>query len=133
MLSATATATATATAPAPAPGTVIDMAMNSGYGTEKAMALSMFIAKIHGLAVAEHARHQSTAAVLLKRAWQVAWPVSGASPPSGLPAGVERVYTIGGVARLRCAGGVGSVVWPGPHHRPLPVASAQSEKGGLVE
>ncbi|GHG63018.1 GNAT family N-acetyltransferase [Streptomyces griseocarneus] len=47
------------------------MAMNSGYGTEKAMALSMFIAKVHGLAVAEHARGQGIAAALLKRAWQV--------------------------------------------------------------
>ncbi|MFI1205660.1 GNAT family N-acetyltransferase [Streptomyces sp. NPDC020883] len=56
---------------ATAPGTVIHMAMNSGYGIEKAVALSMFIAKIHGLAVAEHARGQGIAATLLKRTWQI--------------------------------------------------------------
>lgn len=31
------------------------MAMNNGHTAEKAMALSLFVAKIHGLAVAEHA------------------------------------------------------------------------------
>lgn len=56
---------------ATAPGTVIDMAMNSGHNAEKAMALSMFIAKIHGLAVAEPTRGQGIAAALLKRAWQI--------------------------------------------------------------
>ncbi|MFC8898102.1 GNAT family N-acetyltransferase [Streptomyces cinereoruber] len=47
------------------------MAMNNGFTAEKAMALSLFVAKIHGLAVAEHARGQGIAAALLKRAWQV--------------------------------------------------------------
>ncbi|MGW0844251.1 GNAT family N-acetyltransferase [Streptomyces sp. NPDC002787] len=56
---------------ATAPGTLIDMAMNNGYTAEKAMALSMFVAKIHGLAVAEDARGQGIAAALLKRTWQV--------------------------------------------------------------
>lgn len=56
---------------ATAPGTLMDMAMKSGFGTDKAMALSLFVAKIHGLAVAEHARGQGIAAALLKRAWQV--------------------------------------------------------------
>ncbi|MGW7425803.1 GNAT family N-acetyltransferase [Streptomyces sp. NPDC054813] len=56
---------------ATAPGTVIDMAMNNGYTAEKALALSLFIAKIHGLAVAENARGQGIAGALLKRAWQV--------------------------------------------------------------
>ncbi len=35
------------------------------------MALSLFIAKVHGLAVAEHVRGQGIAATLLKRTWQV--------------------------------------------------------------
>ncbi|MEU0966103.1 GNAT family N-acetyltransferase [Streptomyces sp. NPDC005917] len=35
------------------------------------MAMSLFIAKVHGLAVAEHARGQGIAAALLKRTWQV--------------------------------------------------------------
>jgi GNAT superfamily N-acetyltransferase len=56
---------------ATAPGTLIDMAMNNGYTADKAMALSLFVAKIHGLAVAEHARGQGIAATLLKRTWQV--------------------------------------------------------------
>ncbi|MGP2436327.1 GNAT family N-acetyltransferase [Streptomyces sp. JW3] len=56
---------------ATAPGTLIDMAMNNGFTAEKAMALSLFVAKIHGLAVAGHARGQGVAAALLKRAWQV--------------------------------------------------------------
>lgn len=56
---------------ATAPGTVIDMATNHGFSQAKAMALSLFIAKVHGLAVAEHARGQGIAAALLKRAWQV--------------------------------------------------------------
>ncbi|WP_424893421.1 GNAT family N-acetyltransferase [Streptomyces sp. XH2] len=56
---------------ATAPGTVIEMAMNNGFSSEKAMALSLFIAKVHGLAVAEHARGQGIAATLLKRTWQV--------------------------------------------------------------
>ncbi|MEU3278666.1 GNAT family N-acetyltransferase [Streptomyces antibioticus] len=56
---------------ATAPGTLIDMAMNNGFTAEKAMALSLFVAKIHGLAVAEDARGQGIAAALLKRAWQV--------------------------------------------------------------
>lgn len=40
---------------ATAPRTLINMAMNNGYAAEKATALSLFVAKIHGLAVAEHA------------------------------------------------------------------------------
>ncbi|MEJ8631939.1 GNAT family N-acetyltransferase [Streptomyces sp. MS2.AVA.5] len=56
---------------ATAPGTIVDMAMNNGYTADKAMALSLFVAKIHGLAVAEHARGQNIAATLLKRTWQV--------------------------------------------------------------
>jgi hypothetical protein len=54
-----------------APGTVIELAMNNGFTTEKAVALSLVIAKVHGLAVTEHARGQGVAAELLKRAWQV--------------------------------------------------------------
>ncbi|MFF1301087.1 hypothetical protein ACFVZG_48900, partial [Streptomyces sp. NPDC058296] len=46
---------------ATAPGTVIDMATNHGYTLPKAMSLSLFIAKVHGLAVAEHARGQNIA------------------------------------------------------------------------
>ncbi|MFJ9967243.1 GNAT family N-acetyltransferase [Streptomyces avermitilis] len=56
---------------ATAPGTLIDMALNNGYTADKAMALSLFVAKIRGLAVAEHARGQGIAATLLKRTWQV--------------------------------------------------------------
>ncbi|MFJ9900516.1 GNAT family N-acetyltransferase [Streptomyces sp. NPDC091280] len=56
---------------ATAPGTLIDMAMKNGYGLDRAMALSLFVAKIHGLAVTEHARGQGIAAALLKRTWQV--------------------------------------------------------------
>jgi GNAT superfamily N-acetyltransferase len=44
--------------------------VKSGYGPDKAMAVSLFIAKVHGLAVAEHARGQGIAAALLKRTWQ---------------------------------------------------------------
>ncbi|MFJ5975185.1 GNAT family N-acetyltransferase [Streptomyces sp. NPDC093060] len=51
---------------ATAPGALIDMAMNNGYTAEQAMALSLFVAKIHGPAVAEHARGQGIAATLLK-------------------------------------------------------------------
>ncbi|MEW2417862.1 GNAT family N-acetyltransferase [Streptomyces sp. NPDC046866] len=47
------------------------MAMQNGFGPDKAMALSLFVAKVHGLAVAEHARGQGIAGALLKRAWQV--------------------------------------------------------------
>jgi hypothetical protein len=36
---------------ATAPGTLIKMAVNNGYTTDKAMALSLFASKIHGLAV----------------------------------------------------------------------------------
>ncbi|MEV8546997.1 GNAT family N-acetyltransferase [Streptomyces sp. NPDC051572] len=56
---------------ATAPGTLIEMALKSGYGSEKAMALSLFVAKVHALAVAEPARGRGIAAALLKRAWQV--------------------------------------------------------------
>lgn len=56
---------------ATAPGTVIDMATNHGFPPAKAMAVSLFVAKVHGLAVAEHARGQGIAAALLKRTWQV--------------------------------------------------------------
>ncbi|MFD7551450.1 GNAT family N-acetyltransferase [Streptomyces sp. NPDC059816] len=54
-----------------APATVIGNAMDAGYPRDKALALSVFIAKIHGLAVAEEARGQGIAGVLMKRAWQV--------------------------------------------------------------
>ncbi|WP_052869771.1 GNAT family N-acetyltransferase [Streptomyces niger] len=47
------------------------MATNYGFSSAKAMALSLFVAKIHGLAVAEVARGQGIAAALLKRTWQV--------------------------------------------------------------
>ncbi|MBB5938556.1 hypothetical protein [Streptomyces zagrosensis] len=43
------------------------MAMSNGYPADKTMALSLFVAKIHGLAVTEHARGQGIAAVRLKR------------------------------------------------------------------
>ncbi|NUK21681.1 GNAT family N-acetyltransferase [Streptomyces lunaelactis] len=56
---------------ATAPGTLIDMAMKNGFSPDRAMALSLFVGKVHGLAVAEHARGQGIAAVLLKRTWQV--------------------------------------------------------------
>jgi GNAT superfamily N-acetyltransferase len=56
---------------ATAPGTLIDMAVNNGFTTQKAMALSLFVAKVHGLAVAEHVRGQGIAATLLKRTWQI--------------------------------------------------------------
>ncbi|MFF7145278.1 GNAT family N-acetyltransferase [Streptomyces nodosus] len=56
-----------ATAPEPSS----DMALKSGYHPERAMAMSLFIAKVHGLTVAEHARDQGFAAALLKRTWQV--------------------------------------------------------------
>lgn len=45
--------------------------MNNGYPAGKALALSLLVAKVHGLAVAEHARGQGIAATLLKRTWQV--------------------------------------------------------------
>ncbi|MGW4995397.1 GNAT family N-acetyltransferase [Streptomyces mirabilis] len=54
-----------------APGTVITMAEKHGYSPERALALSLFIAKVHALAVAEPARGQGIASTLLKRAWQV--------------------------------------------------------------
>jgi len=54
-----------------APGTIIATAADNGYTPAQARALSLFIAKIHGLAVAEHARGQGVAGTLLKRAWQV--------------------------------------------------------------
>ncbi|MEU8598396.1 GNAT family N-acetyltransferase [Streptomyces globisporus] len=54
-----------------APANVIGKAMDAGYPGDRALALSVFIAKIHGLAVAEEARGQGIGAALLKRAWQV--------------------------------------------------------------
>ncbi|GHH57472.1 GNAT family N-acetyltransferase [Streptomyces candidus] len=54
-----------------APATVIGKAVDAGYPGDRALALSLFIAKIHGLAVAEEARGQGIASVLMKRAWQV--------------------------------------------------------------
>ncbi|MFJ2203295.1 GNAT family N-acetyltransferase [Streptomyces violaceusniger] len=56
---------------ATAPGTLIQMATTNGYTPQKATALSVFVAKLHGIAVAEHARRQGIAAAMLKRAWQV--------------------------------------------------------------
>ncbi|MFF8918969.1 hypothetical protein ACF08M_38130 [Streptomyces sp. NPDC015032] len=49
----------TATAPDP----LIQMATTNGYTPQKATALSVFVAKIHGIAVAEHARRQGIARV----------------------------------------------------------------------
>ncbi|MFG2873970.1 GNAT family N-acetyltransferase [Streptomyces sp. NPDC048337] len=54
-----------------APATIIGKAMDTGYPGDRALALSLFIAKVHGLAVAEEARGQGIADVLMKRAWQV--------------------------------------------------------------
>ncbi|WP_411119892.1 GNAT family N-acetyltransferase [Streptomyces sp. 058-1L] len=54
-----------------APATVIGKAMDAGYPGDRALALSLLIAKVHGLAVAEQARGQGIASVLMKRAWQV--------------------------------------------------------------
>lgn len=56
---------------ATAPGTLIQTAVNSGYTPQQATAFSVFVAKLHGIAVAEHARNQGIAAAMLKRAWQV--------------------------------------------------------------
>ncbi|WP_260868110.1 GNAT family N-acetyltransferase [Streptomyces sp. SAJ15] len=56
---------------ATAPGTIIETAMAHGFPDEAATVLGMLVAKVHGLAVAEHARGQGIASVLLKRAWQV--------------------------------------------------------------
>ncbi|MFB7467110.1 GNAT family N-acetyltransferase [Streptomyces sp. NPDC056224] len=52
-------------------GTFIEIATSNGYALPQAMALGLFVAKIHGLAVAEPARGQGIAAELLKGAWQV--------------------------------------------------------------
>lgn len=48
-----------------------DTATNHGLSPDKAITLSLFIAKVHGLAVAEHTRGQGIATTLLKRTWQV--------------------------------------------------------------
>ncbi|MFE4800269.1 GNAT family N-acetyltransferase [Streptomyces sp. NPDC056708] len=52
-------------------GTVIERALEHGYSSVQALTLSVAIGKVHGLAVAEEARGQGLASVLLKRAWQV--------------------------------------------------------------
>ncbi|MGH3803487.1 MAG: GNAT family N-acetyltransferase, partial [Pseudonocardiaceae bacterium] len=52
------------------PVSVLNMALDHGYTTEQSIAMSLAIAKIQGLAVAEHARGQGLATALLKRAWQ---------------------------------------------------------------
>ncbi|MCF2528913.1 GNAT family N-acetyltransferase [Yinghuangia soli] len=54
-----------------APGTVMAMAARHGHNPQRCLALSLFIAKVHGLAVAEHARGQGIASALLERAGQV--------------------------------------------------------------
>ncbi|MGW3736488.1 GNAT family N-acetyltransferase [Streptomyces sp. NPDC005148] len=54
-----------------APGTIIERAMEHGYNNPQALTLSVAIGKVHGLAVAEEARGQGLASVLMKRAWQV--------------------------------------------------------------
>lgn len=54
-----------------APGTVIERALEHGYSNVQALTLSVAIAKVHGLAVAEAARGQGLAGALMKRAWQV--------------------------------------------------------------
>ncbi|WP_331731507.1 GNAT family N-acetyltransferase [Kitasatospora sp. NBC_01300] len=54
-----------------APGTIMSMAASNGYSPAQARVLSLVIAKVHGLAVAEHTRGQGIATALLKRAWQV--------------------------------------------------------------
>ncbi|GAB2765726.1 GNAT family N-acetyltransferase [Streptomyces bullii] len=54
-----------------APGTIIERALEHGYSNVQAVTLSVAIAKVHGLAVAEQARGQGLASFLLKRAWQV--------------------------------------------------------------
>jgi GNAT superfamily N-acetyltransferase len=51
--------------------TLINMALDYGHTREQSVATSLVIAKIQGLAVAEHARGQGRAAALLKRTWQV--------------------------------------------------------------
>lgn len=45
------------------------MAMKNGFGPDNALALSLFVGKVHGLAVVEHARGQGIADTLLERAW----------------------------------------------------------------
>ncbi|MDJ0346701.1 GNAT family N-acetyltransferase [Streptomyces sp. H10-C2] len=50
---------------------VVKMALGCGFTTEQALAMSLAIAKVQGLAIAEHARGQGLAAELLERAWQV--------------------------------------------------------------
>lgn len=52
------------------PVTVVKTALDHGYTREQSIAMSLAIAKIQGLAVAEHARGQGLATALLKRAWQ---------------------------------------------------------------
>ncbi|MGW7314693.1 GNAT family N-acetyltransferase [Streptomyces sp. NPDC054865] len=49
---------------------VVKTALDHGYTREQSIAMSLAIAKIQGLAVAEHARGQGLAGALLKRAWQ---------------------------------------------------------------
>jgi GNAT superfamily N-acetyltransferase len=54
-----------------APGTIIERALEHGYSNVQAVTPGVVIGKVHGLAVAEEARGQGLASVLLKRAWQV--------------------------------------------------------------
>ncbi|WP_327321125.1 GNAT family N-acetyltransferase [Streptomyces sp. NBC_01210] len=54
-----------------APGTIIERALEHGYSNVQALTLSVAIGKVHGLAVAEDARGQGLASILMKRAWQV--------------------------------------------------------------
>lgn len=53
------------------PDTVMALAARHGYSPQRCLALSLFIAKVHGLAVAEAARGQGIATDLLERAGQV--------------------------------------------------------------
>ncbi|MFF3159484.1 GNAT family N-acetyltransferase [Streptomyces sp. NPDC057910] len=51
--------------------TMLKEASNSGYKPEQLVTLSLVIAKLQALAVAEHTRGQGLAGALLKRAWQI--------------------------------------------------------------
>ncbi|MFG3172920.1 GNAT family N-acetyltransferase [Streptomyces sp. NPDC048200] len=54
-----------------APGTIIERALNHGYGNLQALTLSVAIAKVHGLAVDKRARRLGIARALMKRTWQI--------------------------------------------------------------
>lgn len=54
-----------------APGTIIETAAQHGWPIPEAMALSLTVAKAHGLAVTEDARGRGIGSALLDRAWQI--------------------------------------------------------------